>query len=48
VGSGQPHSIVAFVLAFINFNFMLAGFAGVNPVYFVLARVLVMAWKNAG
>jgi thiosulfate dehydrogenase (quinone) large subunit len=40
--------IAAFGLAFMNFNFMLAGSAGVNPVYFLLAILLVMAWKNAG
>jgi thiosulfate dehydrogenase [quinone] large subunit len=31
-----------------NFNFMLAGSAGVNPLYFLIGMVLVMAWKNAG
>src|SRR6476620_7941528 len=40
--------IAALLLAFMNFNFMLAGSAGVNPVYFILALLLVMAWKNAG
>jgi len=40
--------IAAFILAFMNFNFMLAGSAGVNPLYFIAAIVLVMAWKNAG
>jgi len=40
--------IVALGLAFMNFNFMLAGSAGVNPLYFLLAMLLVMAWKNAG
>jgi thiosulfate dehydrogenase [quinone] large subunit len=38
----------ALVAAFMNFNFMLAGSAGVNPLYFLLAIVLLMAWKNAG
>jgi thiosulfate dehydrogenase [quinone] large subunit len=40
--------IAALGLAFMNFNFMLAGSAGVNPLYFLLAMLLVMAWKNAG
>lgn len=40
--------IAAFGLALLNFNFMLAGSSGVNPVYFILAMLLVMAWKNAG
>ncbi|MDQ2806518.1 MAG: DoxX family membrane protein [Chloroflexota bacterium] len=40
--------IAALAAAFLNFNFMLAGSSGVNPVYFMLAILLVMAWKNAG
>jgi thiosulfate dehydrogenase [quinone] large subunit len=38
----------ALVAAFLNFNFMLAGSAGVNPMYFLLGILLLMAWKNAG
>jgi thiosulfate dehydrogenase [quinone] large subunit len=38
----------ALIAAFMNFNFMLAGSAGVNPLYFLLAMLLIMAWKNAG
>jgi thiosulfate dehydrogenase [quinone] large subunit len=40
--------LVALLLAFMNFNYMLAGSAGVNPIYLVLAILLVVAWKNAG
>ncbi len=40
--------IAALGLAFMNLNFMLAGSAGVNPLYFIAAMFLVMAWKNAG
>jgi thiosulfate dehydrogenase [quinone] large subunit len=40
--------LVALLLAFMNFNYMLAGSSGVNPVFLVLAIVLVLAWKNAG
>lgn len=40
--------IVALLLAFMNFNYMLAGSAGVNPVYLVLAILIIVAWKNAG
>ena len=40
--------MAALLLAFMNFNFMLAGSSGVNPLYFLLAMLLVMAWKNAG
>jgi thiosulfate dehydrogenase [quinone] large subunit len=39
---------VAFLGAFLNFNFMLAGSASTNPVLFVLALLLVLAWKVAG
>jgi thiosulfate dehydrogenase [quinone] large subunit len=40
--------IAALLVAFMSFNVMLAGFAGVYPVYFALSMLLVMAWKNAG
>lgn len=38
----------AFLGAFANFNFMLAGSASTNPVLFALAVLLVLAWKVAG
>ena len=31
-----------------NFNFMLAGSASTNPVLFLLAVLLIFAWKIAG
>ena len=34
--------------AFMNMNFMLAGSASSNPVLFVLAVLILMAWKVAG
>lgn len=40
--------IAAFFGAFMNFNFMLAGSASTNPVLFLLAILLMLAWKNAG
>jgi thiosulfate dehydrogenase [quinone] large subunit len=40
--------IVAFFGAFMNFNYLLAGTASTNPVLFVLALLLVLAWKTAG
>jgi thiosulfate dehydrogenase [quinone] large subunit len=40
--------IAAFLGAFMNFNYLLAGTASTNPVLFVLALLLVMAWKIAG
>lgn len=33
---------------FMNFNFMLAGSASVNPVFLILSILLVLAWKTAG
>lgn len=40
--------IAAFLGGFMNWNFMMAGAASVNPVFFVLSIVLLMAWKTAG
>jgi thiosulfate dehydrogenase [quinone] large subunit len=40
--------IAAFFGALMNMNFMLAGSASTNPVLFVLAVGLMLAWKVAG
>lgn len=40
--------IAAFFGAFMNWNFMLAGSASTNPVLFVVALGIIMAWKIAG
>lgn len=40
--------IAAFFGAFMNFNFMLAGSASTNPVLFLGAVILMLAWKTAG
>jgi thiosulfate dehydrogenase [quinone] large subunit len=40
--------ITAFLGGFMNFNYMLAGTTSTNPVLFVLAILLVLAWKTAG
>jgi thiosulfate dehydrogenase [quinone] large subunit len=40
--------IAAFFGAFMNFNFMLAGTASTNPMLFLGAIFLMLAWKNAG
>ena len=40
--------LAAFFGAFMNWNFMMAGTASVNPVLFVLGMLLVLAWKTAG
>lgn len=34
--------------ALMNFNFMLAGTASTNPVLFLIAVLLILAWKAAG
>ena len=38
----------AFFGGLMNFNYMLAGSASTNPVLFVLAILLMLAWKTAG
>jgi len=45
---GAFTGIAAAVGAFMNFNFMLAGSASVNPVFFLLEVLLILAWKVAG
>jgi thiosulfate dehydrogenase [quinone] large subunit len=45
---GLLTGIAAFFGAVMNFNFMLAGSASTNPVLFLLAILLMLAWKVAG
>lgn len=45
---GAFTGIAAFVGGFMNWNFMMAGTASVNPVFFTLSILLVLAWKIAG
>jgi thiosulfate dehydrogenase [quinone] large subunit len=45
---GATVGFAAFVGALMNFNFMLAGSASTNPVMFLAAVVLIVAWKVAG
>jgi thiosulfate dehydrogenase [quinone] large subunit len=45
---GAFTGIAAFAGAFMNWNFMMAGTASINPVLFTLSILLVMAWKVAG
>ena len=40
--------IAAFFGGFMNWNFMMAGSASINPVLFTLAILLILAWKVAG
>ena len=45
---GAFTGIAAFAAGFMNWNFMMAGSASINPVLFSLSILLIMAWKNAG
>ncbi len=40
--------IAAFFGSFMNMNYLLAGAVSTNPILFVLATFLVLAWKTAG
>ena len=40
--------IAAFFGAFLNWNFMMAGTASINPLMFVITILLILAWKTAG
>jgi thiosulfate dehydrogenase [quinone] large subunit len=40
--------VAAFFGAILNVSFGLAGVAGVNPMFFLLAVFLILAWRNAG
>jgi thiosulfate dehydrogenase [quinone] large subunit len=40
--------IAAFFGAFLNWNFMMAGTASINPLMFVVTILLILAWKTAG
>lgn len=45
---GAFTGIAAFFGAMMNFNFMLAGSASVNPLLFIISIGLILAWKVAG
>ena len=40
--------VFAFLGGFMNWNFMMAGSASVNPLFFVIAVGLILAWKVSG
>lgn len=40
--------IAAFFGAFMNWNFMMAGTASINPLMFAITILLILAWKTAG
>jgi thiosulfate dehydrogenase (quinone) large subunit len=41
-------AFAAFMGGLMNFNFMMAGSASVNPVFFLISILLVVAWRVAG
>lgn len=45
---GALTGFAALAGALMNFNFMLAGSASTNPVMFLLAVLILLAWKTAG
>jgi thiosulfate dehydrogenase [quinone] large subunit len=45
---GAFTGIAAFFGAFMNWNFMMAGSASSNPMLFLVAILLILAWKVAG
>jgi len=45
---GAFTGIAAFLGGFMNWNFMMAGSASVNPVFFVISVGLILAWKVSG
>ncbi|HEX9117990.1 MAG TPA: DoxX family protein [Anaerolineae bacterium] len=45
---GAFTGLAAFVGGFMNWNFMMAGTASINPVLFTLSILLLLAWKIAG
>ena len=40
--------IMAFLGAILNFSFVFAGTAGVNPAMILVSGLLILAWRNAG
>ena len=45
---GAFTGVAAFLAGFMNWNFMMAGSASVNPLFFVIAVGLILAWKVSG
>ena len=45
---GLLSGMAAFVGAVMNFNYIFAGSAGVNPLYIIISLLLIMAWRVAG
>ncbi len=46
--AGAFVGVAAFLGVVLNFSFVFAGSAGVNPLFLVLGLLLMLAWRNAG
>jgi thiosulfate dehydrogenase [quinone] large subunit len=46
--AGAFTALAAFAGAFMNWNFMMAGTASINPLLFTFSILLILAWKAAG
>lgn len=46
--AGAFVGIAAFFGVVLNFSFVFAGSAGVNPLFLIIGLLLMMAWRNAG
>jgi thiosulfate dehydrogenase (quinone) large subunit len=45
---GLITGIAAFIGALMNFSYIFAGSAGVNPLFIIISLFLIMAWRVAG
>lgn len=45
---GAFTGIAAFFGVMLNFSFIFAGSAGVNPLFLIIGLLLMLAWRNAG
>ena len=45
---GLLTGVAAFVGAIMNFSYIFAGTAGVNPLFIIISLLLIMAWRVAG
>ena len=45
---GLLTGIAAFIGAVMNFSYVFAGTAGVNPLFIIISLILMLAWRVAG
>lgn len=46
--AGAFVGVAAFLGVVLNFSFVFAGSAGVNPLFLIIGLLLMLAWRNAG